>query len=68
MIVILPTFKGYTIDVRLGQFRKVSRENGIEFLDFDEEEGDELLAEYLGTLNLKKAKDKAMFDKIADIF
>jgi len=68
MVVVLPTFKGYTIDVRLGQFRKVSRENGIEFLDFDEEEGDKLLAEYLGTLNLKKAKDKAMFDKIADIF
>ena len=37
----LPTFKGYTVDKKLRQFRKVSRgENPkIEFIDFDSEEG-----------------------------
>jgi hypothetical protein len=43
----LPTFNGWTIDARLRQFRKVSRgENPkIEFVDFDSEKGQELLAE-----------------------
>ena len=43
----LPEFKGYTVDERLKQFRKVDRNNlSIEFVDFDSEEGQELLAEY----------------------
>jgi len=46
----LPTFNGYTIDARLRQFRKVERgENPkIEFIDFDSEEGRELLEEMQG--------------------
>ncbi|KKP29509.1 MAG: hypothetical protein UR15_C0013G0006 [Parcubacteria group bacterium GW2011_GWA2_31_28] len=43
----LPEFKGYTVDERLKQFRKVDRDKpSIEFLDFDSEEGQELLAQY----------------------
>jgi len=43
----LPTFNGYTIDARLRQFRKVEHgENPqIEFIDFDSEQGQELLLE-----------------------
>lgn len=41
----LPTFKGYTIDPRLKQFRKVIPQESIEFIDFDSEKGQELLDE-----------------------
>jgi len=43
----LPTFNGYTIDIKLKQFRKVEHgENPqIEFIDFDSEKGQELLLE-----------------------
>lgn len=47
MVKELPTFKGYTVDFRLRQFRKVDRSKpSIEFIDFDSEEGQELIAEY----------------------
>ena len=43
----LPEFKGYTIDFRLGQFRKVDIKNQtIEFIDFNSKEGEKLLIEY----------------------
>jgi hypothetical protein len=47
----LPTYKGYTVDYRLKQFRLVHPGNcvcgggDIEFIDFDSERGGELLAE-----------------------
>ena len=43
----LPTFKGYTIDVKLRQFRKVSHgeQPNIDFIDFDSERGQQLLEE-----------------------
>ena len=47
MVTKLPEFKGYTVDERLKQFRKVDMEKpSIEFVDFDSDEGQELLAEY----------------------
>jgi hypothetical protein len=47
MVTKLPEFKGYTVDERLKQFRKVDRDKpSIEFVDFDSDEGQELLAEY----------------------
>ena len=47
MITKLPEFKGYTVDERLKQFRKVDRKKpDIEFIDFDSEKGKKLLAEY----------------------
>jgi len=40
-------FKGYTVDFRLKQFRKVNRKNlEIEFVDFDSEKGRKLLSEF----------------------
>ena len=47
MVTKLPEFKGYTVDERLKQFRKVDRgKPSIEFVDFDSEEGEKLLEEY----------------------
>jgi len=53
MATALPEFKGYTVDIRLGQFRKVSRKDNpsIEFLDFDREDGKKLLIEYIQSLD-----------------
>jgi hypothetical protein len=44
----LPTFKGYTVDERLREFRKVEfePERRIEFIPFDSEQGRELLQEF----------------------
>ena len=56
----LQVFRGYTVDARLRQFRKVSPE-GIEFLDFSSPEGDELLGEYIETLD----KDSDEFRDVA---
>lgn len=47
MVKELPTFKGYTVDERLKQFRKVDKTKpSIDFVDFDSEEGQQLLEEY----------------------
>jgi hypothetical protein len=46
MVIQLPTFKGYTIDERLRQFRKVDRNKpSIEFIEFSSKEGQKLLKE-----------------------
>lgn len=54
----LPVFKGYTVDVRLRQFRKANPETGIQSIDFASPQGDDLLEEYLGTLDEKSAEFK----------
>lgn len=42
---ILPTFKGYTIDERLREFRRFDGKTEMEFVSFDSPEGEELLRE-----------------------
>jgi hypothetical protein len=39
----LPTFNGYTVDVRLREFRRVDPEKGIEVVPFDSPEGQHLI-------------------------
>jgi hypothetical protein len=39
----LPEFKGYTIDFRLREFRKVVYGKSIQFIDFESEKGMKLL-------------------------
>jgi len=56
----LPVFRGYTVDARLRQFRKVSPD-GIEFLDFSSQEGDSVLGEYIETLD----RDSDEFREVA---
>jgi len=41
----LPKFKGYTVDERLKEFRKVEYGKSIEFIPFDSPQGQELLEE-----------------------
>ena len=46
MVRKLPEFRGYTVDERLRQFRKVDmKKPSIDFVDFDSEEGEKLLEE-----------------------
>jgi hypothetical protein len=52
----LPTFKGYTVDVRLKQFRKIKQGQKIRFIEFDSPEGDKLLSKYVKTLDRQSAK------------
>jgi hypothetical protein len=39
----LPTFKGYTVDMRLREFRKATIGEKLEFIPFESPEGKELL-------------------------
>lgn len=64
MVKALPIFKGYTVDVRLRQFRKASPQEGMEFIDFASPQGDDLLEEYVGTLD----KDSAEFQELTAYF
>lgn len=42
---VLQTFKGYTVDFRLKQFRKVPLDALPEFIDFDSPEGEKVCRE-----------------------
>ena len=42
---VLPTFRGFTVDVRLREFRLADRDKGLEFIPFDSCKGRELLVE-----------------------
>jgi hypothetical protein len=54
MLRILPTFRGYTVDVRLREFRRFvedpnTHESHWELVDFDSPLGDELFCTWLQT-------------------
>jgi len=51
MIRQLPTFKGYTVDARLKQFRRVDPQWGMEFIEFNSEKGEKLLEGYIVTID-----------------
>ena len=42
---ILPTFKDYTVDMRLKEFRRAIPEVTLEFIPFNSPDGQKLLAE-----------------------
>jgi hypothetical protein len=63
MVRTLPVFKGYTVDSRLMQFRKVTSV-GIEFVNFETEEGDRLLARYIPTLDANSEEFRDLADAI----
>jgi hypothetical protein len=43
----LPEFKGYTVDIRLRQFRKIDyKKRKIEFIEFESEKGRKLLEDF----------------------
>ena len=57
MTVRLPIFQGYTVDVRLKEFRKANPNKGLEFVKFDSSEGETLLEWFIKTLNPKNKND-----------
>lgn len=42
----LPTFKGYTVDARLREFRKMTLGKLPEFVPFDSPKGQQLMKQY----------------------
>ena len=42
----LPIFRGYTVDFRLKEFRKLKRGKHFEFIPFESEKGKKLLAQF----------------------
>jgi len=64
MVRQLPSVKGWTMDVRLKQFRKVDPQKGIVFVDFKSAEGDSLLGEAISKLDIKKKEDKELLSDI----
>jgi hypothetical protein len=50
----LVTFRGWTVDLRLKEFRKITK-SGIKFMPFHSDEGDLLLGAYIKSLPQKKA-------------
>lgn len=65
MVRELPVFKGWTVDARLKQFRRVINTSdktfGIDFLAFKSDEGDALLSEYIKSLD----PNSELFNEIA---
>jgi len=49
MIRILPTIKGYTVDMRLKEFRKAVWGKEVEFIPFTSTKGQKLLTLFLQT-------------------
>ena len=44
-VTILPTFKGYTVDMRLKEFRRAIPDVTLEFIPFNTSKGKQLLEE-----------------------
>jgi hypothetical protein len=44
-VTILPTFKGYTVDMRLREFRRAISDVVLDFIPFESPEGRKLLDE-----------------------
>ena len=53
MIRTLPIFKGWTVDARLKEFRKMDINVFPNFISFDSEKGDRILTQYIKTLDIK---------------
>ena len=47
----LPTFKGYTVDVRLKEFRRIQYGRKCDLIPFDSPKGDALLEKFIATIN-----------------
>ncbi len=44
-VTVLPTFKGYTVDMRLKEFRRAIPDVTLEFIPFNSPEGKKMLEE-----------------------
>ena len=59
-IRVLPVFRGYTVDAKVGEFRKVNPDTSMEWLDFRSSKGDKLLEEYIATLEMDSDEYRAI--------
>jgi len=59
-IRVLPVFKGYTVDARVGEFRKVNPDTSMEWLDFRTPKGEKLLVEYIRSLDVDSEEFKSL--------
>lgn len=50
-VTVLPTFKGYTVDLRLKEFRRAIPDVTLEFIPFNSPEGKKLLEEFKSFAN-----------------
>lgn len=55
----LPIFEGYTVDIRLKQFRKINNWR-IYFINFYSEKGEKILNRYIKYLNLESKEFKKL--------
>lgn len=67
----LPTFKGYTVDARLREFRKIPADPDsdlydLEFIDWRSDEGDALLVELLKNPQLICTYNGESIDDVLD--
>lgn len=58
MIRILPKFKGYTVDMRLQEFRKIKMNQLPEFIPFTSDKGARLIFEFRQTPTGQKEIDR----------
>ena len=64
MLRVLPTFKGYTVDVRLREFRKSIPDQELTFIPFGSPQGDELLKGYIETIDPDTKEGRELLIKI----
>jgi hypothetical protein len=63
----LPTFKGYTVDMRLKEFRVLEPGKKPEFLPFNSEQGDLLLAELIEYLQNHGLQNGRLYEEITSL-
>ena len=61
---ILPKFEGYTVDIRLKEFRRVNLHQGFEFIPFDSLKGDMLLEGFIEAINADTNEGREMLINI----
>jgi hypothetical protein len=64
MIRQLPVFKGYTVDARLKQFRRVEYGKRLQFIEFDSPQGEKLLVKYIRTLDFNTQEGREIFKAV----
>ncbi len=64
MTKILPVFKGYTVDVRLKEFRKIDPHRGMRFVRFNSPLGDKLLEGFIETLDADTTEGRELLTAI----
>jgi hypothetical protein len=63
MRIKLKEFEGYTIDLRLKEFR-IIKDSKIEFIKFNSDEGKTLLNKYIKNLNKESEEFKELINKL----